>query len=661
MMVGLPDRDFFAIMRNYLGKLRTPFNKHDLIDALADLLLREETESRILSLIDREDALLLTSINFLSGTDIHELHDFLGQERSFMSIHHLLLNLEERLLIYREPESGRIRISPVFQQLFEKNVFDTDLLFPSEECSDGKFPDIWLTDALITAFITFLYKFPDILKLDGTIKKKAKDEIKEIFPDLLIEEKSGLRLNILIRSLLGMSMVQSNPEEIVLLENNILECSKLPLKQRYMLYAASAIGTDLPDDLTAGLAKIVEKLLDAMPENKSFSPGSIKKLLLLLMKKSALNYSGTDSILKILISLRFLIPVKMRYAVNPHVKEHFSSRENREPPLIVQPSFDLTVKPWISLRDGLKIACITEIRKFDLYPHFELNKSSYTRGHDCRINPDDTASVLEELSGRPIPQNIAVSLKSWEEDYSKVQLVEGIVLIVNEDKRIIFDHLFNLEPYVRRKLAPGVFLMDSEKEREWRSIIENAGIIVPEIKRDHHNDVDSTVFKNLQSQKSSEILRIPSSKPSMPKNQISYQDELIEKLNTANLSADEKNGFRVRIGKKLILYPEQIQKGNIKTEKTEASGMDYIGKVRLIERALESKNELLEITFGNPIEKLTTYLVKPVSFDKSKEDLMLTTITLPEEKELVFKIRKMSKVKRLKSSLFAPPGDISDQ
>ncbi len=659
-MVGLPDNDFFAIMRNYLGKLQTPFNKHSLIDSLADLLLREETESRIISMIDKEDALLLTSINFLSGTDIHELHDFLGQERSFMSIHHLLLNLEERLLIYRDSESGRIRISPVFQNLFEKNIFDTDLLFPSEECRDGKFPDIWLTDALVTAFITYLYKTPDILKLDGTIKKKARGEIKRIFPDLFIEEKSGLHLNILIRSLEGISLIKSNPDEIVLLENNIEKCSELPLKQRYMLYAASAVGENLPETLTTGLSEIIEKLLDAIPESKSFSLGSIKKLLLLIMKKEALHYSNTDSILETLISLRFLIPVKKRYVINPHIKEHFSSRENNEPPLIVQPSFDLTIKPWISLKDGLKISCVTEIRKFDLYPHFELNKSAYTRGHDSKLNSGNTAAVLEELSGRAVPQNISVSLKSWEEDYNKVQLFEGIVLIVNADKRRIFDHLHNLEPYILRKLASGVFLMDTEKEREWRPIIENAGIIVPEIKRNHYKYAETTIFKTLSSSKPSDFLRIPSSIPSRQEKPENYEDELLEKLNSANLNPDEKKGFRVRIEKKLILYPDQIQRGNIKTEKTEVSGMDYIGKVRLIERALDSKNELLEITFGNPIEKLTTYLVKPIGFDKSKEDLILNTITLPEEKEIRFKIRKMSKIKRLKSSLFAPPGDTHD-
>ena len=88
--------------------------------------------------------------------------------------------------------------------------------------------------------------------------------------------------------------------------------------------------------------------------------------------------------------------------------------------------------------------------------------------------------------------------------------------------------------------------------------------------------------------------------------------------------------------------------------------MDYIGKIRLIERAIDSKSELLEVTFGNPIEKLSTYLVKPVDLDKSKEDLLLNAISLPEEDKIQLIVRKMSKVKRLKSSLFAPPKEKVD-
>jgi hypothetical protein len=660
VMVALPDDDFFAIMRNYLGKLKTPFNKHTLIEDLSKFLLREETENRILSLIDKEDALILTSINFLTGTNIHELHDFLGSERSFMSIHHILLNLEERLLIYRDSDTERIRISPLFENLFRTKIFNTDLLFPSKEFTDKKYPDLWFTDALITAFISFICKFPDILKLDGSIKKKAQDEINRIFPDLFVEEKSGTRLQILLKSLTELSIITLNNDELALNEASLIEFSELEIKHRYMLYAASLGVINSSPQLVSGLSEVIERLLNAIPISKSYSLGSIKKLLLLIIKKSTIRNLNSDSILESLISLKFLVITKSRYVVNPQLGEHLAWEEFTEPPLIVQPSFDLTVKPWLHLKEGIKFACLTDIKKFDLYPDFELNRSSFNRGHNSRLHPDKILKTLEDLSNRPIPQNILVSVKSWEDDYNRVKIYEGIILTVNTDKRIIIQHLQNLQTFIIKELAAGIYLMDSNSVREWKSIIENAGISVPDIQKKIPINEETARFTRSSLIRETDIIKIPATNPSKEKSNISFQDELNRKLDSLKLGSEEVNGFKIRITKKLILFPDQIQHGNIKTEKTEASGMDYIGKIRLIERAVESKTELLEVTFGNPIEKIETYLVKPVGIDKSKDDLLLNAISLPEENKIELVVRKMSKVKRLKSSLFAPTVDKVD-
>jgi len=655
VMVALPDEEFFAIMRNYLGKLKTPFNKHSLINDLADFLFREETENRILSMINQEDALILTSINFLNGTDVHELHDFLGPDRSFMSIHHMLLNLEERLLIYRDAESGRIRISPVFENLFIKTVFDSNLLFPSTDYSEKINPDIWFTDSLVTAFISFIYKVPDIFKLDGSIKKKAYDEIKNIFPDLLISEKKGTRLELLIKSLKSLSILEDTKEEIVISEDNLIDFSLLPIKNRYMLYAASIIQEEIPKQLLIKLAEVIGRFINAIPTGKSYDLGSIKKLLIFIIKKSSLNYLKSELILEALISMKLLILTNERYVVNPHLKEQLLWKEFTEPSIIVQPSFEITVKPWLNLKDGIKFACLTEIKKFNLYPEFELNRASYTRGHDIKLHSMSILKTLEELSARPIPQNILVSVKSWEEEYNRVKIYEGIVLTVNPEKRIIIQHLQNLQSYIIKELADGIYLMDSDSIKEWKTIINNAGINVPGIQKNTAKTKESSIFKQIDFLQISETIKIPEVIPTELIKHTEFKTELTSKLDSLNLNSEEKNGFKIRIEKKLILFPDQIQHGNIRTEKTEAFGMDYIGKIRLIERAIHNKSELIEVTFGSPIEKLTTYLVKPLDLDKSQEDLILNAISLPEEDKLQLIVRKMSKVKRLKSSLFAPP------
>ena len=51
-VLTLPDAVFFDLMRNYLGDISTPFNKHALIERLVRFLKRKEIRSRIVALLD---------------------------------------------------------------------------------------------------------------------------------------------------------------------------------------------------------------------------------------------------------------------------------------------------------------------------------------------------------------------------------------------------------------------------------------------------------------------------------------------------------------------------------------------------------------------------------------------------------------------------------
>ena len=70
---------------------------------------------------------------------------------------------------------------------------------------------------------------------------------------------------------------------------------------------------------------------------------------------------------------------------------------------------------------------------------------------------------------------------------------------------------------------------------------------------------------------------------------------LIERLTSLSLPKEVAEEIRARIDKRIILFPEQIHAGMARQEKTEAGGLDYIGKVRLIEKAISSKKDLLEV------------------------------------------------------------------
>ena len=128
---SLPEQVFFDVMRNYLGDVKTPFNKHDLVDKLTSFLIKDETAEKVLSLIDSSDAEIITAIGILENPTVRELFTVFQNKKSYYDFYLNLLNLEERMLVYSEEIDGenRISISPVFESVFREKVISPEMIF----------------------------------------------------------------------------------------------------------------------------------------------------------------------------------------------------------------------------------------------------------------------------------------------------------------------------------------------------------------------------------------------------------------------------------------------------------------------------------------------------------------------------------------------------
>ena len=62
----LPETAFSGLCRNYLGEIKTPFNKHHLFEELKSFLSREQVQQKLADLLDELDHQILTII-LLSG------------------------------------------------------------------------------------------------------------------------------------------------------------------------------------------------------------------------------------------------------------------------------------------------------------------------------------------------------------------------------------------------------------------------------------------------------------------------------------------------------------------------------------------------------------------------------------------------------------------
>ena len=160
LIFNLSDQAFFDLVRNYLGDIHTPFNKHNLLDQLEAFLLKKANMDQIISMIDSSDAELLTAIDFLEKASIGQLYALFSDEKPYYSFYTQLMNLEERLLICPVPgkkDGQTVVISPLFRDELKKQIIDIDLFLGCRKVSIKKNSKYsWYDIPVISAFVSGL-------------------------------------------------------------------------------------------------------------------------------------------------------------------------------------------------------------------------------------------------------------------------------------------------------------------------------------------------------------------------------------------------------------------------------------------------------------------------------------------------------------------------
>jgi hypothetical protein len=115
---------------------------------------------------------------------------------------------------------------------------------------------------------------------------------------------------------------------------------------------------------------------------------------------------------------------------------------------------------------------------------------------------------------------------------------------------------------------------------------------------------------------------------------------------------DERHELADRIERRLVLTERQIAQSDPHPERLEAGGLDYLGKVRVVERALRASGDRLEVLYRLPGEEPVRALLRPVRLDKNEKGLVLEAEDLGTGSPARVPLGAVSTVKRLRASLF---------
>ncbi len=654
-LLTLRDDAFFEIVRNYLGPVKTPFNKHDLIARLERFLRSEGVQERILELIDDDDAEILTAVWLLGEPDFDEMHLFFAANRSYLDLHQRLLNLEDRLLVYRS--NARLRINPVLSESLERRVLRPDRLFISRPRTpaDPLPKQGWLSDTLLLSFYAYLHEAPELFRADRSVRKRALADLRDRLPatvEPLSNADSTPRVASLVDLLAGVGAVDGDARLLPDCWARLAGYS--PLGRLATLVAASSSGDRARTD---ALAESIEAVLTCLPRGRAMAGLSVERLLLVVAPDHDLNVCRR--IRQRLQSIGLLIPTSDDYLIVADLPgAHAESK-----PLVVQPNFDITMPEEFSFADGLFVAGIGRLTRHDRYPHFELTKERLAAALRSGADIDETIDRLKSLAGGRVPQNVIVSMQSWAGEHESIRLFKGVVLTVERARRHAVEHSEAVRRLIKRELAPGIYLVDEQDLDSLKSALIDAGIeLVPELAT-HPRDTDAAVpgiRRPPERPRLAAVTRVlkasieGGAEPSRIGGTPAWLEEIRARLNDPSLTDEQRQELAGRVRQKLILTPDQIRGESLKPEKTEARGIDYVGKVRLIEQAIRTSSSLLEVIEraedGAPLRRL----VRPMELVKRGGELVLIGEELPDRAPIELLVRKLGLVRRLRSGLVRP-------
>jgi hypothetical protein len=699
----LPDNAYFDLMRSIFGDIKTPFNKQRLVEDLGSFLSKKDIQETIAAYIDERDARIIAAVAMLEEPAPGELETFFAGEFGFAELRSALLNLEERLILYRFHDrdtdaaeshgseaapARRLALNPLLEPVLRPIIDNGNALFPSEPLSMPESHSIAVQgledDRILAALFAFVADEPDFFKAEGGIRKKVLEDGKALF--------DGLDLEALAGGLQALGLVRQGGEGFVgglaLDEPRIRRFAALPhTERREYLAAGICLARNSPRPLLhnrsrlQSLAGFFSAFLGMLKTDRQYPRPTLVRMADMLERNGpgrrgellaafawAEGGAGPgdsdffDSILEALriAGLLCVGPGGVYFRAPP--AKHGAPKDT--PVIAMDTAFSCLLYPEIGFADALSLALFSLVRETGATVRFELTRESVVRGFDLGLDGAGMISLLDRLSGNQVEQNLRWTIKDWEARYSGVSLFQGMILSLAEDRR----YLAEAEPVstlISRTLAPGVYLLSAEDRVGAIQALRRAGIDIVaqplQAGSEARHSERSSPYPSLG--QAPRILRdrlpgtpdkdtIPEEPPPPDPLQAGRHKERFRKaLEKLSLTKDEREELSARIERRLILSESQLATASVRYEKMEARGLDYVGKTSIAKQAIASK-QLIEIVWSDPQGEVNRAIGLPNALQKSGGETLLVLNPVPSGDPIRLPLGKIGVLRRVKQSLF---------
>ena len=680
-LMTLPDNGFFELLRSVFGNIKTPFSKQRLMDDLCALLSRDEIGKTIAAYIDASDRAIIAAIPLLHDPVMGELESFFSGEYTCAELHAILLNLEERLIIYRFRDKGALRLAlnPILEKVLAPFVVDSGILFASFAAADSADTAVetsFMDSRILAALFAFLYdkSAEELLKVEegmpgevqhpGTqkysLRKKALDDALTIF--------TGLDVELAVKTLLYLGLFTAEDCRLSPSPKRIADFGALSPTERREYWAAALFlslnevneseVSFLYQSRLRSVASLIHRFMIRIDGGKYYPETTIRRIFDLLGKEDGdadipwgvrLFDERVQLPFKPFLTALEKAGVLKRTGSQAHcwkaagTASDTKAKASGEPVLAMNTAFSLILYPEISCADALQLAAYCSLPETALsnqgggnFVNFEISRESAVRGFDQGMSGESMIAHLKRLSGNRLDETLEWTLRDWQNQYSEVSLYQGIILSLAEDRRYLAETRA-LASLIQRTIAPGTYLLSLDSKAELCRVLKKAGVdIIANPPLDmksgktfalRSNAFGSNTFPQLSR---GETIAAHYAIPEAPTDSINKEKDtaagIKEKfrkvLDKQKLTKPERDELDARIERRLILTEAQLEGAFIRYEKLEARGMDYAGKVMIAKQAIETSS-LLDISWSIPGGKTRQLFALPLALEKKAEQSIL--------------------------------------
>lgn len=642
VLLTLHDDSFFALAENYLGELQSPFHKPRIVKDLFDFLGRGEVRTRLKSLLDDKDLQVLSAVSLLGKPYMEELLDFLGLGSGSLEVHHHLLNLEERLLLYRIREKGRVKmvLTPLWMDPEWKSLLDPRLLFPSQPCSPGTKPSApWFSDLFAASLGSLVAEKPHWFNPSGEVKKRhAADVLKRFQGRSVLDMERGLKC------LLKLGLLLPGQDYLQLNSSFWEDISRLEPKARLALFWTAG-GVDSVET-ASDWSRHLWRVLEGWPPGRALAREVLERWL-----GVAVGSTGDPSLHSWIACLEaFGVVQSWEDLLIPCDLSLIDGAQGVK----ILPTQEFHLAPGMALSVVWPVIQGACLKTWDVVTVFEITKSSVTTALSQGETADSLQKKWEAAQGAPLNRNLVFHLGEWEREFSLLRFHKGVVMTVHPSAAALVEEAPSFRSQVLSVLAPGVYMVRSDGLDAWRAELHRRGLPLAADPAEEGGRAVS--WGRPWSFSAWSLDRTPLSWPGgdqgFLKSDRSYLEELKAKVESLDWNEESRQEAMARIHRRLVLDHRQLIKPWGRLEKAEARGLDFSGKVRIVEMALTSGHDLLEIHTRDAEGQPVVSLVIPLSLERTGKDYYLKGETAQSHTSFTGYVGKMSLIKRIRTSLF---------